>query len=298
MKNKLFKTEVKKLSDAVVISFYEKGTKRLMGTISATVNHCLICGRASIDQEKKDICDACKMVLDRYNRDGNRLYTRDGGRPEPIVKESNEELSIGKSIEQCVAVNPDDTIEGSAKHLSSSTPIEDTKVRKTKTVVNYNKASDPSLNLIRIENLNDLYSKVDNTKMSIGKMEALLKYAIQGHSYQTIAQKLNIQEISVKNDYNFLSKYNFIINGNYKPSITLKVIHGGIAEAPSNLIGLDKTAYLKLKEYLNNWISAEKLCKETKMQRRTILTYIWRLNNLNLIEKRGTVNKEYRFLTV
>lgn len=288
MKNKLFKTEVKKLSDAVVISFYEKGTKRLMGTISATVNHCLICGKASVDQEKKDICDGCKMVLDKYNRDGNRLY----------INEVKEEPKVVKSIEQCVAVNPDDKIEGSAKHLSSSTPIEDTKVRKTKTVVNYNKASDPTLNLIRIENLNDLYEKVDSTKISIGKFEALLKYAIRGESYQSIAQKLNIKEMSVKTDYNFLSKYNLIVNGTYKPSITLKVIHGEVVEAPCNLVGLDKTAYLKLKDLLTKWINMETLVKETKMQRRTILTYIWRLNNLNLIEKRGTVNKEYRLATV
>lgn len=277
MKNNLFKTEVKKLSDAVVISFYEKGTKRLMGTISATVNHCLICGKSYVEQEKKDICDGCKMILDRYKVEGNRLYTKDGGRPEPIVRESQSEELKAEEIKE-----------------ENTEP----KVRKVKTVVNYNKGNDPVLNFIRIENLDELYEKIDTTKMSIGKFETLLKYAIQGLSYQTIAQKLNIKEMSVRTDYNFLSKYNLVINGTYQPSVTTKIIHGNITEAPSNLVGLDKTAYIKLKDLLTKWTNMETLMRQTKMQRRTLLTYIWRLNNLDLIEKRGTVNKEYRLATV
>lgn len=299
MKNKLFKINVEVINSNLIINFYEKKSKRLMGTIPAALNHCLICGSSSVDLLKKDVCDGCKMVIDKYTGKTNRYISKSESEKElEVIKAANaiDQKSLNEiHLDDVKALNE---VNNTAVHLSSSTPIEDTKVRKTKTVVNYNKASDPSLSFIRIENLEDLYSKVDNSKMSIGKMEALLKYAIQGQSYQAIAQKLNIQEISVKNDYNFLSKYNLVINGTYKPSVTLKVIYGEIAEAPANLVGMDKAAYLKLKEYLKNWISMDKLVKETKMQRRTVLTYIWRLNNLNLIEKRGTVNKEYRFLTV
>ena len=284
MKNNLFKTEVKKLSDAVVISFYEKGTKRLMGTISATVNHCLICGKASIDQEKKDICDGCKMVLDKYNRDGNRLYT----------KEETKEP---------------------AKWLSSSTPIEDTKVsedttpnkevkedkvaRKTKVVVAYKKGNDPILNKVRIENLNELYDVFDKSIFSVGKFETFLKFAALGFSYQTIAQKLNIQELSVRHDYAYLSRYNLVVNGDYRPLLTVKVLHSMANEAPSNLIGADKSAYDLLKRFLNNWCDVPTIVKETKIKTHTVVTYISRLSKLNLIEKRKTVkNKEYRFVSI
>lgn len=284
MKNNLFKTEVKKLSDAVVISFYEKGTKRLMGTISATVNHCLICGKASVDQEKKDICDGCKMVLDKYTREGNRLYT----------KEETKEP---------------------AKWLSSSTPIEDTKVsedttpnkevkedkatRKTKVVVAYKKGNDPMLNKVRIENLNELYDTFDKSLFSIGKFETFLKCAALGLSYQAIAQKLNIQELSVRHDYAYLSRYNLVVNSDYKPLLTIKVLYSTANEAPCNLVGMDKSAYDLLKRFLNNWCDIPTIVKETKVKTHTIVNYISRLHQLNLIEKRKTSkSKEYRFASI
>lgn len=267
MKNNL-KTDVKVMGNDIIISIYEKKGKQLAGTISAKLNHCAICGRLSVDTEEKNICDSCKLILDNYNANKTKKKSR-------TIKEQPITATSVVNIKDVLPLDETDEV-----------------IHKTKTVVNYNKSqSDTTISNLRIENLKELYEGVDKSKISIGKFDAFLKYAIKGETYQSIAHKLNIKEVSVKQSYYLLSKYNLVVNDMYKPAVTVKVLYSELSNAEHLLMGSDKAAYLKLKDYMTDWTTADSLAKATGLGRLSILKYVQLLNQHGLIEKTGSSQK-------
>lgn len=177
-----------------------------------------------------------------------------------------------------------------------------TKKKAKKVFTKYTKDIEYGLDNIRIENLDDLYTQIDSREFSIHRLNTLLKFAAKNYSYQTIATKLGIQTSSIKVDYSYLSKFNFVINSADKPHLTTKVVVGEITEYPVSLLsGNAKSAYNALVKRLNVWKTYQQLEDEAGISKHTVTVYLHELRRLGLIERRRSpisYSYEYRIKSV
>lgn len=231
--------------------------------------------KTSINAIKEALQDIAKAINTQLE-----CTTKNSIKKENIVKVHKQLL---KPVEQ-------DTTEFAAKKKAK------------KVFAKYIKDTEYGLDNIRIENLDELYTQVDPREVSIHRLNTLLKFAAKNYSYQTIATKLGIQVSSIKVDYNYLSKFNFVINSTDKPHLTTKVIVSEISEYPVNLLsGNAKSAYNALVKHLNTWKTHQQLEDTASISNHTVTAYLYELRRLNLIERRKSpisYNYEYRIKSV
>jgi len=242
--------KVNKTDNTINIVFTDKHT--LTDTsVDAYINTCKICKARFLYFEKTAICPSCNEIIgDFLKNDGENAVKCDHGCNDKPKK----------------------------------------KVRAKKKVNYYAKAVLADNNIV-IDNIVDCYNLTDGY-ISMPRLETWLKLAIMGLSYREIAKKLSVSIESARSDYRKLARLGLITIGSLRPSITSAVIfhidNTNVKETVKNdeLPESARPAMHTLGAFLNDWIKTEDLAAIANLGKHTVVTYIYELNKLGMIDKK------------